>query len=67
MSSANLINVEFGIWAEQSWVNNEYNSGDRTQPCGMPVPKISLIDVKLPTLTMCLYDIRENLKSSRKR
>ena len=54
MSSANLINVELGIWAAQSWVNNEDNSGDRTQPCRVPVFKILLLDVKLPTLTVCL-------------
>ena len=53
MSSANLINVEFGILAVQSLVNNEYNSGDRTQPCGVPVFKILLLDVKLPTLSVC--------------
>ena len=39
MSSANLINVEFGLWAVEIWVDNEYNSDDRTQPCGVVVNK----------------------------
>ena len=59
MSSENLINVEFGIWAVQSCVNNESNSGDRTQPCGMPVFKILLLYVKLPALTVCLRHKRK--------
>ena len=41
-------------------MNNEYNGGDRTQSCGVPVLKIVLLDVKLPTLTVCFRHKRKS-------
>ena len=64
MSTANLIYVEFGIWAVLSWVNKEYNSGDRTQTCGVHLSKILLLDVKLSTLTVCLQHKRKSKSQS---
>ena len=37
----------------------ENNSGDRTQPCGVSVFNSLLIDVKFPTLTVCLQHKRK--------
>ena len=44
----------------QSLVNNEYNSGDRTQPCGVLVLKFLILDVNLPALTACLQHKRKS-------
>ena len=43
-----------------STIMGEYNSGDRTQPCGVPVLKILLLDVNLPTLTVRLRHRRKS-------
>ena len=37
--------------AMQSWVNREYRRGLSTHPWGVPVLRISVADVLLPTLT----------------
>ena len=46
--------------AMQSSVNREHRKELNTQPCGVPVLRISVVEVLLPTLTTCGQPIRKS-------